>query len=170
MRPRWLRIAAFTWFAVAAFSWLAVKILPAQPVPHSVALELSELRSEWARDLHAKHLAEILNLYAPDAVFLAPDGSRVTGQVAIRDLMKSVMSAVTSDLLFRNINAESDGKLAYDSGDYRETLTPVAGGPAKELHGSYLMVLKRQADGKWRIVQQVWTLAGADANPIAVGK
>jgi ketosteroid isomerase-like protein len=139
--------------------------LCALSAPPSLAGELGKLRTQWAADLHAKRLDSILSLYAPDAVFLSSGHSRVTGSGDLRDLMKNIMGLVTSDLHFHSINLESSGNLAYDSGEYDETLTPTAGGPDKRIKGSYVMIWKHRADGQWRIVQQIWTLEGTD--PVA---
>jgi uncharacterized protein (TIGR02246 family) len=141
---------------------VAATPLHAAPTPRSFAAEIGKLRTQWAADLHAKRLESILSLYAPDAVFLSSGHSRVTGRVGIRTLMKNIMGVVTSDLHFHSISIESSGDLAYDSGEYDETLTPTAGGANKNLQGSYVIIWKRQADSQWRIVQQVWTLEGND--------
>jgi ketosteroid isomerase-like protein len=49
--------------------------------------------------------------------------------------------------------------LAYAVGEYRATLTPKKAG-AKPLPtdvGKYLEVLKRQPDGSWKIVYDMWS-------------
>ena len=52
---------------------------------------------------------------------------------------------------------EDSGKLAYDSGDYTEAISIISTGNKLTLHGSYLMLLKRQTDGKWLILKHAWT-------------
>ncbi len=49
------------------------------------------------------------------------------------------------------------GDLAYDSVDYRETITPAAGGSKLELQRNYLIVFRKQKDGRWLIVEHMWT-------------
>lgn len=118
---------------------------------------IARLRSEWSKDLHDKKLDQIVMLYAQDAVFLPPNGDRITGRDEIRKLTKAAMDTFTSDLTFQSINFEHSGDLAYDSGAYRETLTNVSDSGVSHGQGNYLMVLKRQTDGSWLIVQQAWT-------------
>jgi ketosteroid isomerase-like protein len=132
--------------------------LPA-PGPQSSSVQdtIAKIRSEWARDMHEKRPEELVLLYAPDAVFILPNGERVTGRQDIRELCKKVMAIFTSDLTFHSISSEDSVNLAYDSGDYRETLLRLADGSTLHSQGSYLMVFKRQPDGKWLIAQQVWT-------------
>ncbi len=98
-------------------------------------------------------------LYAPDAVFLTPTGERFTGRPAIRELTRKAMDTFTNDISLHSIVSEHSGNLAYDSGDYHETLVANLGGSRTDVQGNYLMVLKRQSDSRWLILEQVWTEA-----------
>ena len=130
-----------------------------------VTEELAKLRSQWAQELHDKQLDQIIALYAPDAAFLSPNGGRFTGPTEIRGLFRTIMDTVTSNITFHSIVTESSGELAFDSGDYSETLVPTKSGPDQHYKGDYLIVFRRQRDGRWLIVQQVWTFAGNDLLP-----
>src|SRR5713226_59324 len=152
---------------VASFRSADSAATKAKPSASSVAEELAKLRKQWVQELHAKQLDQIIALYAPDAAFLSPSGGRFTGRVAIRDLFKNVMDTVTSDLTLHSIVTENSDDLAYDSGDYSETLVPTKGGPNQHFQGDYLIVFKRQKDGYWLIVQHLWTFAGTDIIPPA---
>jgi len=118
---------------------------------------LRKIREEWAKRLHEKQLGPLVDLYAPDGLFLIPLGERFTGRDAIRKLCRNTMAIVTSDITMRSIVTESSDSLVYDSGQFEETLTRVADGKKFESHGSYLMVLKKQPNVRWLIAQQVWT-------------
>lgn len=122
----------------------------------SIPDEIAKVRSQWADDLRNKRLEEITALYAPDAEFLSGDVGRVTGRTAIHDLCKKVMAAVTSNIVMHSVHTEHSGDMAVDSGDYEETMTKASDGTSQNAKGSYLMVLKRQPDGKWLIVEQMW--------------
>jgi uncharacterized protein (TIGR02246 family) len=125
--------------------------------------EISKLRAEWVKDLHTKQLDQIAALYADDAEFLLATGTRVSGRAAIRELCKNVMATMTSDITLRTATSERSENLAYDSGDYSETLTSVADGAVTPYKGTYVMIFRRQANGAWVIAEQVWT----DASPAA---
>lgn len=79
------------------------------------------MSGQWATLWGAKQLDQVIELYAPDAVFLTGQGDRITGRDAIRALFKAALETNTSSLSVRSIVTESSGNLAYDSGDYRET-------------------------------------------------
>jgi uncharacterized protein (TIGR02246 family) len=158
--------------STALFIALVAPPLPAQhkqpaaqgkqrPTKHKeipAADQVAKLRSDWAKNLHAKKLDEITALYAEDAVFLQPSGERVTGRPAIRDLCRSVMETFASDITLHSIVSEVSGDLAYDSGDFHETLVKLSDDTKADVQGNYLMIFKRQRDGSWLILEQVWTM------------
>jgi uncharacterized protein (TIGR02246 family) len=117
---------------------------------------LSGVCGQWAEYWRLKQLDKIVSLYAADAVFLTGTGDRISGRTAIRLIFEKAMAAHTSDLMPRSLVTEVSGNLAYDSGEYSETIT--AAGVAKtELKGNYLIVFKRQRNGKWLIIEHMWT-------------
>jgi uncharacterized protein (TIGR02246 family) len=162
--------------ASATFPSLPVRLRPAlllvvlsfvhaASVFASPQTEIAAIRADWVKYLHSKQLEPEMALYAQDAVFLQPTGERITGLPAIRKLFTEVMAAVTSEPVMTSVNLEVSGDLAYDSGEYNETLTTVATGARSEVRGGYLMVLKRQPDGQWRIQQQMWSYFPDSGSP-----
>ena len=149
--------------ATIAFLAFATILAPAfsssaAPTSQASTLEtLAKLREAWVQDLRTKQLEPILKFYAAGAAFLQPNGERLTGSAALRALFQNIMAMFDSDLTIHSQNLETSGDLAYDSGDFRESLTVIATGAKISSKGSYIIIYKRQASGTWQIVQQVWT-------------
>ena len=118
---------------------------------------LGKIRASWEHLLHTKQVDGILQCYAPDAVFLQPTGERIVGTAALRTLFQTITTTFNSDLSLQSHNVEYSGNLAYDSGDFQETLTNISTGAKINTHGSYIFFYKRQPNGDWLIVQNVWT-------------
>lgn len=131
-------------------------IMTAAPQASTIAA-LARIREAWVQDLRTKQLEPILKFYAADAVFLQPDGARISGSGAIRTLFQNIMATFNSDLTLHSQNLETSGDLAYDSGDFEETLVVVATGAKITSKGSYIIIFKRQPNHTWQIVQHVWT-------------
>jgi ketosteroid isomerase-like protein len=130
----------------------------ATAAPQTATLEaLAKLREAWVQDLRTKQLDPILKFYAADAAFLQPDGERITGSAALRTLFQTIMASFNSDLTLHSQNLEASSDLAYDSGDFQETLTNIATGAKINSKGSYVIIYRRQVNGAWQIVQHVWT-------------
>jgi ketosteroid isomerase-like protein len=123
----------------------------------STIVTLAKLRDVWVQNLHNKQLEPILKFYASDAVFLQPNGDRITGSAALHTLFQNIMATFTSDLTLHSQNLETSGDLAYDSGTFEETLTNLATGAKISSKGSYLIIYRRQPHGAWQIVQHAWT-------------
>lgn len=97
-----------------------------------------------------------MEFYASDAVFVGADGQRIVGLAAIRKLFAKVMQTYTSTISFEGRESAVSGDLAYDSGQFDETLVVNKTNATMHLRGTYLTVFRHQNDG-WRIVRQVWT-------------
>ena len=137
---------------------LAPTFSPTAAAPQaSTIVTLAKIREAWVYDLRTKQLEPILKFYAPDAVFLQPNGERITGSAALRTLFQNIMATFHSDLTLHSQNLETSGDLAYDSGDFQETLTTIATGAKIAAKGSYIIIFKRQPNRSWQIVQHVWT-------------
>jgi ketosteroid isomerase-like protein len=149
---RRLALAFFTTILTLIFSSIAT----ADPQSSTLAT-LAKIREAWVQDLHTKQLEPILKFYAADAVFLQPTGERITGSAALRTLFQNIMATFNSDLTLHSQNLEASGDLAYDSGDFQESLTTIATGAKLTSKGSYIIIFKRQSGGSWKIVQQVFT-------------
>jgi ketosteroid isomerase-like protein len=115
-----------------------------------------DFRQEWAQDLHEKRIEASIALYAPDAVFIQPDGTRVKGSAAIRSLYETITSTFDSSLKFLSQRVEISRDLAYDSGTFTEKLVTRATGRSTLTKGSYLTIYKRGKDRSWKIVEQMW--------------
>ena len=158
MVRRWLLVAACYVTASQHPAFAPLVLAQSQRKAAHVADEIVRLRTEWAKDLHAKQLDQIANLYAPDAVYLLPSGARVTGRPAIRDACKKIMDNFNSEITFQSLVSDHSGDLAYDSGEYHESLVKLSDHTSAEVQGNYVMIFRRQPDGTWLIAEQMWTL------------
>ena len=123
----------------------------------SAPADIAQLREDWVRDWQAKKLEDVLALYAPDAVWVSGDGTRVTGIAALREFFVPVMKGFSAKVFMRSVSGEASGDLGYDSGDYSELTSRLANPSDKfAFHGAYLIVARR-VDGHWRIAEQFWT-------------
>ncbi len=131
---------------------------PALFAQQSAAPDFNALRKTWIQDLEGRKLGPAIALYAGDAMFINADGSHVTGD-GLRKLFETVFTNFRARITMTSRASAFSGVLAYDSGNYDETITVAATGEQKHLTGDYLTVYRRGAVDKWLIVQQVWTQA-----------
>jgi ketosteroid isomerase-like protein len=120
---------------------------------------VAETRDSWLAAFKSKDVSAAVGFYTSDAAFLQPGGERITGIEAIRELYQKVVSTFDTDLVLRSRNLEAWANLAYDSGEYEETLTNRATGQKQHFRGQYVMIFRLGSDGHWKIVQHAWTVA-----------
>lgn len=117
---------------------------------------IDSTRSHYVAAWNAANAEAIAALYDDDALVLYPNQSAVAGRSAILSYFKGFFSEFEQkgfDLTSDEI--EVAGPWAFDRGTYRWQAVPRAGGDRIEDHGKYLVILRRQADGSWRVARDM---------------
>ena len=91
----------------------------------------------------------LAGLYAEDAMLLPPDHEPIQGRENIRAFWRQ---GTDEGLEVTNLAVEVDGNLGYLVGQYH--LPPTDEEPADS--GKYVMCLKRQHDGSWKVTADIW--------------
>lgn len=91
-----------------------------------------------------------------DAVFMPPNSSVRSGEDLRNWLGSFVRDFAVEWLSFASTEVEVVDDLAYHAFVYTWRVTPRAGGEGKVSSGKGLHVLRRQADGQWRISREIW--------------
>jgi uncharacterized protein (TIGR02246 family) len=114
--------------------------------------------AEWARAAKAGDGKAITALYTPDAVLLPPGEPMVKGEAAQKYWVDFV-NAFSGPIELNTMAVEGGGNVASTIGTYKMTLTPKKTGakPLATEEGKYITVVKRQDDGSWKIVYDMWS-------------
>jgi len=103
-------------------------------------------------------------ILAHDAVFMAPNQPSRSGE-DLRGWLREFLEGFTVEWLsFEHVDTEIDGDLAYHTYAYTWRVTPRAGGEPTVSSGKGLHVLRRQSDGAWEVLREIW-----NATPSTVG-
>ena len=97
----------------------------------------------------------LASLYADDAVLLPPDHEPIRGRAAIGDFWRQ---GTDEGLEVSTLTVEVDGGLGYLVGRYHLPATDEE--PADS--GKYVMCLKRQRDGAWKLTADIWNRSEGD--------
>jgi uncharacterized protein (TIGR02246 family) len=114
--------------------------------------------AQWARAATAGDGAALTALYTSDATLLPPNEPVVKGE-AVKKYNDDMTNSFSGPTELTTTAVAGGGDLAYAVGTYRATLTPKKAGakPLPTEEGKYLEVLKKQADGSWKIVYDMWS-------------
>jgi ketosteroid isomerase-like protein len=114
--------------------------------------EMEQLRAAAAQlaDAYGRQdLSKIQSLYTDDAIFLPDDAEMLRGKEALR----KYLGAETGTREFQRhlLAFKIDGDLAYEIANQTVTIR-VAGRPPRILKDKYLHVWKKQKDGSWKVL------------------
>jgi ketosteroid isomerase-like protein len=114
--------------------------------------------TEWSKAASAGDGNAIGALYASNATLLPPMEPGVEGEAA-KKYWVDFSNAFSGPAELTTTRVEGRGDLAYSVGTYRMTLTPKKAGakPFPTEEGKYLTVLKKQADGSWKLLYDMWS-------------
>jgi uncharacterized protein (TIGR02246 family) len=109
---------------------------------------------DWPRlftqHLNAGDLDAVMDLYEPEARFVARSGETVAGRDRIREVLAGLVRTKTQ-LRSRVVKAVPVGDVALLYTDFRGT-TVNASGKGVEVRHKAIEVLRRQQDGTWNLI------------------
>jgi ketosteroid isomerase-like protein len=94
--------------------------------------------------------------YAEDAVRMPPDIPMLRGKAAILERFKKRAALYTYQIDNVAKDVYVDGDLAFMRGTNTGTFTPKAGGEPIPAIGKWLAVFKRQVDGSWKCICDIY--------------
>lgn len=108
----------------------------------------------FVANARTRHDSANAALYAENATFMPPNGGIVEGRAAIRAWFEHFPPMTEFSLT--PVEIDGRGDFAYERGTYGLTIAAATGKPAVSDHGKYLVVKRRQADGKWLVVADIF--------------
>jgi ketosteroid isomerase-like protein len=114
---------------------------------------------QWTADFKSKDPARISAHYAADATAMLPGAPVMSGLPAIVAGMTEAVKDPAFSLDFTNQTTSVSGDLAYTRGTFTQTASDPKTKQTVTLHGSYVTVWRRQADGSWKALEDIATPA-----------
>ena len=152
-------------FVVAAS--VAVGACAPKPAPVDTSADVAAIKKMQERELAAVGTGSAdtaLAVYTSDVIMMPPGEPAIVGSAALRTWFENA----TKDNNFSGNYTTNDVDVSGDLGVVHYvgqlTVTPKKGGPAMTEVIKGVHVYKRQADGSWKIAQDVWN---SDAPPPA---
>ncbi len=130
---------------------------PAAAADTKIEQALRDADAQWSKAAGMKDLDKTVSYYSDDATVMPPNASAATTKEAIRSAWKEMLTTPGAAISWKATKVEvaKSGDLAYVSGTYEETTTDASGKPVKG-HGNYVEIFKKQADGTWKVVADIW--------------
>ncbi|MGA8142818.1 MAG: DUF4440 domain-containing protein [Candidatus Acidiferrales bacterium] len=144
--------------ACFAFIFVAAGCAKQPPADTRAADEsaIRDLDAQWSKTAGARDVDGAVSFYSDDATLLPPNAPLAADKQSIRAEWTELL-APDSSLSWRSskVDVARSGDLAYSTGAYQMSLKNPQGKLIED-HGKFLEVWKKQADGKWKVVADVY--------------
>ena len=145
------------WLLIA-WSCLAAACRPSVNVNQELQTLLARDR-EWSQTTKdmSKSLDRFMSYYAPGASLYPPGMPIATGSAAIRAALTPMAQLPGFALQWSPTKADmsASGDLGYTAGTFALTTNDATGKPVVE-QGKYIEVWKKQSDGEWKVIEDIF--------------
>ena len=117
---------------------------------------LDEITKITIKAFDEGNIEKYIALIADDAVWMPPGVGAIVGKDAIRDWYKGFMPNSQFDIDIINESTELHGEFAFQREVWKGTSTSKQGGEPFRHNSMCLNVLRKQADGTWKIWKCIW--------------
>ena len=130
---------------------------PAAAADTKIEQALRDLDAKWSAAAGAKDVDKTVSYYAADAIVMPPNASRAMTKETIRSAWKEMLTSPGAAITWKATKVEvaKAGDLAYVSGTYEQLMTDASGNQAKD-RGKYVEIFKKQTDGTWKVIVDIW--------------
>ena len=119
----------------------------------NVAADIAEInanRDQFAAAHNSNDAKAVAAYFAGDAVLSLPDQPALEDKKAVQTALEDFFRQNAAKIKHDPLETQVAGDWAYERGNITETVTPKAGKPIEQ-SVKYLVILKRQPDGSWKI-------------------
>jgi uncharacterized protein (TIGR02246 family) len=130
---------------------------PAPPDTRAADEQLiRDMETAWVKEFAAKDVDKIVAHYADDGTAILPNAPAMAGKDAIRAGMQAAFGDPKFSLDLRTAKVYvSKDDLAYSQGSYSVMTTDPKTKKAVTEKGTYVEVYKKQADGSWKVMEDI---------------
>ena len=124
--------------------------------PASAADAIRRLDAEFMKAADARNAGALVKaFYAADAVLMPPNHPIVEGRAKIQSFLQGLIDSGFTGIKLETTTVAGAGDLAYGRGRYTLSMAPPGGAPVQDV-GKYIVTYRRQANGTWQAVADIF--------------
>jgi len=118
---------------------------------------LAKLDDDWSASAATKDAERVASFYAEDAIAYPPNEPIAVGRAAAKKVWASYFAEPTFSISWKTLHAEvsKSGELGFTAGTYEDSYKGPDGKTVIE-KGKYLCTWKKQNDGTWKAIHDMW--------------
>jgi len=123
-------------------------------------IDADAVERQWRRvtaTFEEGNVDAFMTLTTQDVVLMPPGASTLSGREAVQALMADFFGTYAIEL--QSVSLEEivvAGDWAFVRDTYVSNLTPRSGGETVRARGKNVWILRRQADGSWKVARNMW--------------
>jgi uncharacterized protein (TIGR02246 family) len=116
------------------------------------SLAIVQLREGFSTAINRGDIEGVLSTVDSSLVAMPPNGDELSGLEGLRSFLEPSFEQFRWEATYPSAELQVAGDWAFDRGSYQLTLIPREGdGARRRTEGKRLWILRRKADGNWRI-------------------
>ncbi len=122
-----------------------------------VRARILQLDAEWSEAAQTRDVDRVVSYWADDATVLPPGGPAIVGKAAIREFVAKSFENPSFRIAWKtnDVVVSEGGDLAYGIGTNRVNVNAPDGTPVT-MDGKAVTVWRREKDGSWKCVVDIW--------------
>jgi ketosteroid isomerase-like protein len=143
--------------ALAVLATMCVAAAASFAASEDKAKVLIKLDDEWSAAAATKSADSVATYYAEDAIAYPPNEPVAVGREAAKKVWAAYFAVPEFAISWKTVHAEvsKSGDLGFTSGAYEASFKGADGKTVSE-KGKYLCTWKKQKDGSWRAIHDMW--------------
>lgn len=123
----------------------------------SAARSLTRLDDDWSKAAATRNAKLVAAFYADDAIAYPPNAPACQGRAAAEKAWAAYFVEPTFTISWKTLHAQvsESGELGFTSGSFEDSFKGPDGKLVSE-KGKYLCVWKKQKDGSWKAIHDMW--------------
>ncbi len=145
-----------------AAAWPGVPELAGQPAAaadesEAVAKALTRLDDDWSKAAATRDAEKVASFYADDAIAYPPNEPVSVGRAAAKKVWAAYFADKTFKISWKTVHAGAarSGELGFTAGTYEDSFQGPDGKLVTE-KGKYVCTWKKQKDGSWKAIHDIW--------------
>jgi ketosteroid isomerase-like protein len=141
---------------LVALALAAAQAGSATPALEADLAAIAEFNRRYLKAINDEDIATLSSLTTEDHVMIAPGRAPIVGKAANDTANARVFKQFDIDETWTPVETVVDGDLAYQRGTFTVAATPRAGGATIRTAGHFMRIYRRQPDGAWRMVRDMF--------------
>ena len=151
----------FVVLGIAILMTACHSVQQSQPAGGTRAADEAAIRkadADWVKAAQTEKVDDWVAFYSKNAVLLPPNDKKVDTQEGIRKYIGELLAAPGLAINWSPAKVEvaRSGELAYTQGSYTLTMNDAHGKPTTD-QGKTLEIWKKQGDGSWKCIVDMWS-------------